>query len=208
MEPLTVLALDISTSSGYAVFKTGADEPELSAFGVVANEKGVHEYGDYPWCFYRSANDMAQSLDGLVQRFLPDVVVIEETNSSIARYSQKILEFCHCLFIREQATDPSSPKVVYVNSSGWRKQLNIRMSKEQKAQNAKLASAARAAKKKGVKLDKKTLGIRGKINKKHLALNYVNEKYGLKLKVKDDDIADAIALGLAYINGAEICNGK
>lgn len=41
--------------------------------------------------------------------------------------------------------------------------------------------------------------VKGKINSKTLSVNYVNEYFNLKLKKKDNDIADSICLGLAYI---------
>lgn len=40
----------------------------------------------------------------------------------------------------------------------------------------------------------------GKINCKTLSVNFVNEKYSLQLKKKDNDAADAICIGLAFIN--------
>jgi hypothetical protein len=40
---------------------------------------------------------------------------------------------------------------------------------------------------------------RGKITPKHLAVQKSNELYGLELKLKDDDIADAILLGRAFL---------
>lgn len=39
----------------------------------------------------------------------------------------------------------------------------------------------------------------GKINCKTLSVNYVNEKFSLQLKKKDNDIADAICIGQAFI---------
>jgi hypothetical protein len=44
---------------------------------------------------------------------------------------------------------------------------------------------------------------RGKISKKHLAVRMVNEKYGKKLKLKDNDEADAILMGQAYCSRSQ-----
>jgi Holliday junction resolvasome RuvABC endonuclease subunit len=41
--------------------------------------------------------------------------------------------------------------------------------------------------------------VKGKINSKTLSVNYVNEYFNLKFKKKDNDIADSICLGLAFI---------
>ena len=54
---------------------------------------------------------------------------------------------------------------------------------------------------------KKQLGIRGKWTKKMLAVNWVNENYGLKLKLVNNDEAEAICLGVAFLRGALLCDG-
>jgi hypothetical protein len=81
------------------------------------------------------------------------------------------------------------------------------LSKEQKKANAKLSKAKRESALAGVKLDKKKLGIKGKTNKKHLAVQRANDEYNLKLKQKDNNEADAICLGLAFFNNCTPCDG-
>ena len=44
---------------------------------------------------------------------------------------------------------------------------------------------------------------RGKISKKHLAVRMVNDLYGKQLKLKDNDEADAILMGQAYVNRSQ-----
>lgn len=41
--------------------------------------------------------------------------------------------------------------------------------------------------------------VKGKVGTKQLSVNFVNETFSLKLKLKDNDIADAICLGAAFI---------
>lgn len=41
--------------------------------------------------------------------------------------------------------------------------------------------------------------VKGKINSKTLSVNYVNGYFNLKFKKKDNDVADSICLGLAFI---------
>jgi hypothetical protein len=60
----------------------------------------------------------------------------------------------------------------------------------------------------GIKVDKKSLGIKGEVTPKHLAVAFVNENYGLNFIVKDNDIADAICMGTSYLKGVKLCNGK
>jgi hypothetical protein len=70
-----------------------------------------------------------------------------------------------------------------MDTSEWRKIVGLWMSKEDKKNNRQ------------VSIGKK----RGKITKKHLSVRMVNEKFNKSLKLKDNDEADAILLGLAYV---------
>ncbi|MDE2425744.1 MAG: hypothetical protein KGO96_07540 [Elusimicrobia bacterium] len=89
-----------------------------------------------------------------------------------------------------------------VSSSDWRKTLELRLSKDDKKNNKKVNEAKRSNK------SKKELGLKGKITWKHLSVRMVNELFGLNLRQKENDQSDAILLGLAYIKGAKICEGK
>jgi hypothetical protein len=44
----------------------------------------------------------------------------------------------------------------------------------------------------------------GKITCKTLSVNYVNERFSLQLKKKDNDVADAICIGQAFINKMKV----
>ena len=121
------------------------------------------------------------------------------------RYSQKALEFIHLATL--VALRPLDIPIVYISSSAWRSALGITMTKEDKKNNAKLSKAKKLSTDSGCPVDKKKVGVRGKIGKKHLAVRYINSVYNLDLLMKDNDIADAIALGLAYLKGAVHCDG-
>jgi hypothetical protein len=206
---LRILAFDISTSFGW-LFGTGTSLQDATpeAKGTITLDKKIREHGAYPFCFLRAADLLATEAFKLVAKYAPDVVVIEETNLGKSRYSQKILEFAHCMLIEKLSRIIGrAPRVVYLDSSSWRKSLGLALTKEQKKQNTKLATAKREAAAHGWKLDKKKLGIAGKVTKKHVAINYVNERFGWTLKAKDDDIADATCLFLAFLNNAEQCDG-
>lgn len=198
---MNILGLDISTKAGWAFVK----DSQLVDFGGLKLEKAVIAYGEYPWNYDIASETMAAMLFELVLRMKPDVIVIEETNLGKSRYAQKTLEYTHKALLRKLSG--WTGKVIYLSSSSWRQALNLQMSKEDKKNNAKLSKAKKIASEVGVKLDKKALGVRGKINKKHLALRYVNSVYGLNLKVKDNDAADAICLAAAYLAGATPCDG-
>jgi hypothetical protein len=202
----TVLALDVSKRCpGWAWFEEG----KPTKFGAFPNEKSIQDYGSYPWNYLSAAHDTAAKLLELVVELNPDIVVIEETNGSKSRYTQKTLEFCHALLLQllQVWAAQGGKSVVYLNTSDWRKTLKVQLSPEDKKQNAKLSKAKRKAAATGEKLDRKALGIRGKVNKKHVAVRWANAEYGLTLKQKDNDIADALALGAAFLRGAPHCDG-
>lgn len=181
---------------------------KLVAYGMIKNKTKISGYGTYPESYVGAAEAMAVQLLELVLRFTPDKIVIEETNKGRSRYTQKILEFIHCTLLIVLRRDNHLGRVVYVNTSDWRKITGVELTKADKKQNTTLSKAKSAAKKKQEKLDKKALGIRGKITKKHLAIRVANQLYELELKPKDDDIADAICIGTAFCYGVKICDGK
>lgn len=202
---MKVLGLDISTSAGWA----SHEDARPVVFGYHELDKTIHEFGSYPWNYLYASEAMAKFLFDKVLEYDPDVVVVEETNLGKSRYAQKILEFTHRALLSklDDWRMKGDRKVIYLSSSSWRQALGLVMSKEDKKNNAKLSKAKKLSAEHGLKLDKKSLGIRGKVNKKHLALRYVNETYKLTLKVKDNDAADAICLTAAFLKGANPCDG-
>lgn len=208
---MRILGLDLSTSTGFATVEVDSLEdqhPRLVSRGVIQLEKNILEYGPYPDCYWLAAEDVAKRVFDVVNKENPDIIVIEETNLGKNRYAQKTLEFIHCHVVKALRRDVKPPfVVVYLSSSAWRQALGLQLTKEQKKANAKLAKAKREAAAMGMKLDKKKLGIKGKVNKKHVAIAYVNERFALKLKVQDDDIADAICLAVAMTKNPTPCDG-
>lgn len=207
---MRVLTLDASTHAGWSLFEDslGVSKPKLLLNGLIENDQPVQRYGPYPGCYVHAAMDIANALFDLVAQHKPEVVVIEETNLGKNRYAQKLLEFIHA-FLLSQLIMGFTGKIVYLDSSAWRKAIDLRLDKEQKKNNAKISQAKKNAKLYGTKIsfEKKKLGVRGRITKKHLAVNRVNEVYDLGFKVKDNDRADAICLGLAYFVGAIPADG-
>lgn len=232
---MRILTLDLSTSVGWAYLEgtRGNPECEILKKGTIKLPQTILAYGDYPFCYEAAAEWIARQIELLARDLedeelderpdspgygaLPNVFVIEETNLGKSRYAQKTLEFIHCKVVEmlrrnQYLLEEMWPKVVYLSSSEWRKNLKLILTKEEKKANAKLAKAKREAAAIGAKLDKKKLGIKGKVTKKHVAINYVNTRFGWtgtknELKQKDDDIADAICLGCAYVNNAIPCDG-
>jgi hypothetical protein len=206
---VNALCLDLSTHAGHAWFQGEmGHKPKLKSYGTIHLDKSVHSFGKYPFNYSAAAREQLDNIwkwvAANVQEYV-DVVIVEETNAGRNRYTQKLLEFLHKTLVDD--CKKNGRKLVYLDSSGWRHNLGLVMTKEQKKANAKLRKAMRDAKAKGEKVDKKALGIKGLTTPKHVAIAHANTTFGLNLKVKDNDAADAICLGLAYFNHCEPCDG-
>lgn len=192
---MIVLSLDLSTHTGYAKVQGELGKlPRLLAYGTVHLPKeSAKAYGDYPWSYVSAVEDLVNKLKEIWENKKIDIIVIEETNkASFSRYSQKLLEFIHFAVLLELRK--LNIPVYYINTSEWRKILNINLSLEDRKNN-KMSAAAR-----------KKHGIKGKITKKHLSVRHVNNTFGLQLKLVNNDVADALCLVEAYYLGAKTNN--
>lgn len=177
---MIILGLDISTHCGWALIQDYNinEKNQVLLSGCLecdSVEKDPNLIEDY--YFIKRANFIAKEILHLIQTHSPDYVYIEQTNNGRNRTSQKQLEFIHCivlLLLEENYIN----RIRYINTSYWRKILNIRLTKDDKQNN------------KAVKEQKK----RGKITPKHLSIRWANETYNINLKIKDNDIADALAI--------------
>jgi hypothetical protein len=209
---MRILCLDLSTHTGYAVFDgERGQKPTLQVSGTIDLDKPLHSFGPYPQTYIKAAEHMAAQIYVMTAGSMGyDAIIIEEINSGRDRYVQKLLENIHTAVVKKFSSFSPGANLVYFNSDGsdgWRTNIGLVLSKEQKKANAKLSKEKRECAAAGVKLDKKKLGIKGKTNKKHLAVERANETFSLKLKQKDNNEADAICLGLAFFNGCTPCDG-
>ncbi len=183
---MRVLGLDIATKTGYALL----DSKSLVDKGLVtikklknqALESCAEDFG-----FVCDAENMGEHLVALVSKCKPDFIYIEQTNKGRNRTSQKQLEFIHEAVLRRFWDKNWEQLVRYVDTSAWRSSLGVRMTKEDRDHNKKVKAGK----------------IRGKLTPKHLAVRWANERYDLELLLKDNDIADAIAVatyGYIYEN--------
>jgi Holliday junction resolvasome RuvABC endonuclease subunit len=184
---MKIIGLDISSScTGFSVIESTDNKINLLQYGKIKSPITAKEYLQtqlsYPHGLVDFAQQRIENILKVVYEYQPDLIVVEETNLGRNRYSQKILEFLHCLFIQQIDL---KYKIIYVSSSIWRNVLEIKMSKEDKKNNQKIN--------KGIKIE----GQRGKINKKHLSVRWCNQRFGLQFKLCDNDIADSIALAVA-----------
>ena len=170
---MIIVGLDLSmTSSGYAVLDSG----KLIDFGVIKSTKEVAQFTCLDYEYIDRAKLVAQECKKKVDLFSPDLIMIEQTNKGRNRNSQKKLEFVH--FAVLTAIESYKDVISYVDTSFWRATLKIVSTKEDSKHN-KLVNAKKAE---------------GKITPKHRAVRWVNKTYDLSLKLKDNDIADAIAV--------------
>lgn len=228
---MKTLGLDISTKTGWSLF----EGDQLVSFGLITKTKPLFsDYGEYPNNFIKVATDVVEQMVELVKLHKPEIIVIEETNKTGrfgSRHSQKILEFLHCLLVKD-LYDPKTPwsawagqcQVYYINTSDWRKKLNLSVAETKKKAKPFLkelanlqkefAKAPKANKKTiknqldTLKLDLKSKCIHGKIDKKSISVAHVNLVYGLNLKKGDNDKSDAICLGEAYLKGVKTLTNK
>lgn len=188
---MRVLALDASTKSGWALFvdgklsESGALTPvKVEDFNV---NKDPQKSPKYPYNIVAAADKIAELVEDelLLMHWPLDVVVVENTNKGRNRHTQRILEFMHFTLLKKffQLKQP----MLYMDTSEWRSLVGLWMSKDDLKNNRE------------VKAKKK----RGKISKKHLAVRMVNDLYGKNLKLKDNDEADAILMGQAYVNRSQ-----
>ena len=173
---MRVLGLDMSSKTGYAFL----DNEKLSSYGLIQAFKDDSLYDlveDYK--YMGAAKEIARDINNLFEDSgEPDFVCIEQTNKGRDRNSQKYLEFIHFAVLDLLKVRGMERRVRYIDTSFWRRALKISLSKEQRAHN-KLVKQGKA---------------RGKITPKHLAVNWANSRYNLNLLLKDNDIADAIAV--------------
>ena len=237
---MKVLAFDLSTKTGWALFENG----KLVCYGQLkASVEGDKTSDNYPHNFIKMASKMAYDVKGKIINSKPNYVVTEETNKGKNRFSQKQLEFIHFA-----VNHVAQCKIHYMDTSEWRMLVGISLDKDQRKGNRKINEDRKAEftrclavcashdqlnysialskclnKRDRNKVTKefnakytqeakammksyryKEEGkVKGKIDVKQLSVNHVNQKFFLQLKKKDNDIADAICIGEAFIKKFE-----
>jgi hypothetical protein len=188
---LRTLALDLSTKTGWALFEgdklieSGSiPQVKIEDFNVNADPNFSPHY---PWNMMKGAATLAANVTDLVWLKEPGYIVTENTVKGRNRHTQRILEWIHLEVLRLLCSRPYFSDIThrfsYMDPSEWRKIVDMRLSNEQKKNNRDVSAGKK----------------RGRIGKKHLSVAMANEKFNLKLKLKDNDQADAILLGLAFV---------
>ena len=221
-KPLTVVALDLSSKTGWAAFRDGQRVDSGTLFPTFT----VADFGEYPASFVKFAEAYVTRIyNEVLSKHWPDVVVVEESNPGKQVYSQKLLEFLHyTLADRLLVSQVWGPKweLKYVRTGVWRsvvgakqndaeRKLNARISREKQKRAKAIASDTSLTdeeKKKILRLPIKVDGkVVGKKTRKHVAFRVANEIFGLNLKKRQEDEAEAALIGWAFLHGAEVCDG-
>lgn len=192
-----VLALDVSTKTGYALIASSDSGMKLENYGTIPQ---IHQpEGNYPSNYVVWAYDCFNEILGIINISNPDVLVIEETSKgSKNAMSQKILEFLH--FLLAQYIKDKHIKSVYIMTEQWRREIGCQMSKEEKLRNKEV----RTYKKKNktviaYDINGKRTGL---VGRKHVNIRRVSEIFAGQLKEplkrKDEDLADGLGLAACY----------
>lgn len=206
---MKLLTLDLSTScTGWSIWNL--ETKKLEDFGFFKpNKKGMSKL-EYPEKQLAVMQDLASQIMGKLMdadgfamdgsKNLVKMILIEEINASKNRLGQKTLDGLHWILMNRLKDDQDLKYIKRVKfidsdgSDGWRSRLGLRLNEMDKKLNAERK-----------KINKKKL--RGTsdlpiINKKHLAARYVNGVLGTTFDVDsnptDNDVVDAIGIGLAY----------
>jgi len=179
-----IVALDLSiNSTGYAIMDL---ESKVLECGTILPFKYKNYTKDrYPKSTLKNIASDVDQLSEIIRSYSKDYnierIIIEEINAGKGGTKTiKGLSWLHGFLMVELGYD--NYRFDFVTSSGWRSDLKLKFSEEQRKFNKSLK-----------KWDK------SKITYKHLAIVKVNEIYGTEMDYEDNDVAEAICIGLSYL---------
>jgi Holliday junction resolvasome RuvABC endonuclease subunit len=190
----TLLSIDLSTNcTGWSLFQI--DTCSLIEYGSI---KGKSFKDTSQWrSTLKKLEYMASSILNLIEQYKPDLIVIEEIAGSKNRIGQKTLDMAHGILWK--TIDKYLDIVSYYDvsgSDGWRTHLGLKLTEADKLAN-------REAKKLNPQLGRGVSKM-PVYTPKDLAARYANWRFGLALDVQlnqtDNDIADSISMGSAFIS--------
>lgn len=202
---MLIIAIDLSTKPGIAVFKDG----KMVHSETVFNDKTVEDFGTYPGNYMKfviyTINNLFERVQELGYKWHQfDNIVLEETTTSRQNYSQKKLEFLHYEFLL--TFNSLSDKIVYIRSEVWKRITDAKMSKEEKANNAKIYRLKQKSGKRVIRRDEAGNAIR-KVTRHDAYIRRCNDIFGTSFGRKEEDAAAACLLGYAFLQGAPRCDG-
>jgi hypothetical protein len=203
MKPERVLSLDISTKTGWASAISSDSGIKLEDYGTIPQ---IHEPdGKYPANYVIWAYKCFEEILSLINRFKPDILVIEETSKgSKNAMSQKVLEWIQ--FLVAKYIKDGNIRAIYIMTEQWRREIGCQMNDEEKLKNKEVRKYKKEYKKKYGKKTTVAYDIHGKriglTGRKHVNIRRVSEIFGDQLKKplkrKDEDLADGLGLLACY----------
>lgn len=209
---MILLALDLSIRTGGAVFDTASPELLIDAFdfdkkkqsplslNIIEKDMSLkrrrravatkYDPSNHPEDFALFVRAYTSNIMDKILEIKPDAIVLEQTNKGRDRWRQKLLEWLHYeLFIK---CEKLGFKLEYIDTIEWHRILGLKLSKEDRKHN-KIIRKHNREKKEGEE------SMRGLIDDKDLSIAFIQKHFGLDLLKKQNDIADGICLGFAYL---------
>jgi Holliday junction resolvasome RuvABC endonuclease subunit len=193
-----ILSIDLSSKSGWCFAWCTSDNLILQDYGQIPKIEQPDE--TYPGAFVSWAYLIFNKVEELIERFQPEVLVIEETcGGSKNAMSQKILEFGH--FLLAKFIQETGIKHIYLMTGEWRKEIGSYMNSAEKQRNKEIKEYK---KKHNTVLarDRVTGKVVGRVDKKKVTIRLINDIFKDSLRKplgpSEDDTADAIGLAYCY----------
>ena len=173
-----VLALDLSTRTGWAIFKNG----KLEDYGFFEHKvNDGYTSKEFPKNYLENAKAMAQDIGGIIRDYNPAHIVIEQVTLGKSIYYQKMLEWIHYAVINK-----ANVPVEYMAVPTWRAILGVSLSSEQRKLNNKIKKEREQIKldfEKSLAEEKKTpLSKRLKKAKNKKEEGQIKKKFNLDIK--------------------------
>ena len=134
MQSKTILALDMSTKTGWAVIEVENGDFTLVDCGTLTKES--EPKGEYPINYLEWSRKCFTHIYDLFRLFDPDEIVVEETaKGSKNNMSQKIVEFVHyelALHLEDSKKHGKNYKPTYYLTEEWRRMCGCKMNNEEK----------------------------------------------------------------------------
>ena len=196
------LSLDLSSKTGWAVW----DAQKLQDFGLIVEsipdlKHNKRSYSDlsprYPQNYIDCIDRLLAKLELIFDKYPISLIVIEHTEGSSFRFSQKYLEWLHFAFWTKFS---SKYRLKYLLNKDWRQATDcyIKCWPEFEQHNKLHSKLKKKLKSSVVKHEGKRIG---RVDQKKLSVHIANiliESINMKT-ISDDNIADAINLGQAAI---------
>jgi Holliday junction resolvasome RuvABC endonuclease subunit len=192
-----VLSLDLSTKTGYALLISSDKGPILEDYGQI-DKIECPENEPYPGSYVTWAYKCYFEVEKLIEKYQPDVLVVEEVTKSKNPFSQKILDWLH--FLVAKYIQETGIRNYFFQTGDWRREVGSYMNATEKKRNKEVREYKKKNKTKlAYDINGKRIGV---IGKKHVTIRLINDAFKDQLRAplrrKDEDSADGISLAWAY----------